>query len=269
MNTISSKNSLILAKQTLNRSNIFDIDELFFKDNYHNVFTGIATQFSSGEKFVTFTDVWQEFCKKECTAVRRKVSDHLKKYKPDGGKLDDKDEESIKRVVAKFRGNLGEIFAEAFFREGYMANLCKVSVYNTANPVNEKYIDAESISASDGLPVGIQIKNYSDDQNSEKHVDPEKIFNKACVSYLRGLYALNTDVDKLLYISQPHQIIFSFTGFGSKLIADSRKDYNKAIIFFGPNEINSKYLQGYEDKNISANWLFFKTIADEIQAFTK
>ena len=263
MNTISSKNSLILAKQTLNRSNIFDIDELFFKDNYHNVFAGIAALFSSGKKFGTFTDIWHKFCTEECAAVKQKVSDHVKKH-IEGGKLSDEDEELIKRVVVKFRGNLGEIFAEAFFREGYMANLCKVSTYNTVDPTNDEYVDAESISASDGLPVGIQIKNYN--KYAEKSVDAREIFNKACVSYLRGLHTLKTDVDKLLYISQPHQIIFSFTELGSELIVDG---YNKEIIFFGPKEINSKYLQGNVKKNISANWLFFKTIADEIQAFTK
>lgn len=262
MNTISSKNSLILAKQTLNKSNIFDIDELFFKDNYHNVFAGIAALFSSDKKFGTFTDIWHKFCTEECAAVKQKVSDHVKKH-IEGGKLSDEDEELIKRVVVKFRGNLGEIFAEAFIREGYMSKLCKASVYNTVDPNNEEYVDAESISASDGLPVGIQIKNYN--KFAIDSIDTCGIFNKASVSALRQIHQLKSIEDAQMYLKQPHQIIFSFTKLGSDFIVER---YLKDVIFFGPKDIDSVYLQGNIKKNISANWLFFKTIADEIKAFT-
>ena len=261
MNTISGNNSLILSEHTINRSNIFGIDRLFFKDNYFNVFNSIANKFSSGKVYGKFTAVWHEVCMAECNAVKNKVAEYIKQLNQD--KLDKADEELVNRVVVKFRGNLGEIFAEAFIREGYMSKLCKASVYNTVDPNNEEYVDAESISASDGLPVGIQIKNYN--KFALDSIDTCSIFNKASVSALRQIHQLKSIEDTQMYLKQPHQIIFSFTELGSDFIVER---YLKDVIFFGPKDIDSVYLQGNIKKNINANWLFFKTVADEIKAFT-
>lgn len=253
MQTVTGPNSLITAKQTLNRSNIFVIDDMFFKENYYNVFANIANLYQSGKTFSKFTETWYKVCVDECKAVRNKLNTLLLSRKTT---LTAEDREAIERVVVKFRGNLGEIFAEAFFTEGFMAHICKPNGYNPVDPNNERYTDAESISARDGLVIGVQVKNYN--KFAESAVSAREIFDKACVSYLRGC---SESSDKLLYLSQPRQIVFTFTELATDLLMD---EYGKYVMVFGPKDIDAKGLQGNAKKKLTANWLFFKTIADEI-----
>lgn len=263
MQTVTGPNSLITAKQTLNRSNIFVIDDMFFKENYHNVFASISNLYQSGKTFSKFTETWYTVCADECKAVRNKLRDVLNSRKPTQPLTTD-EKDMIERVVVKFRGNLGEIFAEAFFTEGFMAHICKPTAYDPVDPNNERYTDATSISARDGLPIGIQIKNYN--KFAESAVSAREIFDKACVSYLRACTETVKPEDIIRYMSQPRQIVFTFTELANDLLMD---EYNKYVIVFGPKDIDAKGLQGNAKKKLTPNWLFFKTIADKILSVNK
>lgn len=258
MQTVTGPNSLITSEHTLNGSNIFVIDDMFFKENYHNVFASIANLYQSEKIFSKFTETWNKVCIDECVTVRKKLIDVLKTRKPAKPlTADEKDaiKKAIKRVIDKFRGNLGEIFAEAFFTEGFMAHICKTTVYDPVDPNNERYTDATSISARDGLPIGIQIKNYNKYAEiavtaREAVRKARRILDKACVSYLRECTESVKSEDIIRYMSQPRQIIFTFTELAHDLLMD---EYSKYVIVFGPKDIDAKGLQGNAKKKLTAN----------------
>lgn len=253
MKTISSDKSLILFEQNRSMSNIHHINDgvgtrLLLKDNYFNVFNAIANELKT-KHYVSFVKLWHKVCDKECNVVRAKLRDLIMNDYEDA-------EPDIDKVVMKFRGNLGEIFAEAFFTNN-LSQLVDGSSYEPVDPTNERFIDATSTSTADGLPIGIQVKNYN-----VSFVGKE-IFDKAAAE---DCYWLRVDKkikpeDVATYISSPHQVIFSFTD-TQELFKDSHAD---VVVFLGPWHIDNAKLQGNVKMKLPARWQLFKKIADEIE----
>lgn len=248
MNTISGPKSLILFEQNRNRSNIFSNDQdprLLLKEHYFNVFNNIAEKFSDGQRYGSFVKIWYSIVDAECVAVY----DTMESYTGDVA--------SINLVVNKFRGNLGEIFAEKIFKSGKIA-LVDAEHYDTVDPNNERFLDATGINSNTGLPMGIQVKNYKFGNNVSG-----EIFCKAAAE--AGLAIFDGDIsqnDLSEYTSMPHEMIFSFTDVVYDLL---KEQYKNTVIFFGPRDIDKLGLQG--NKDIIPNARFFRQIADEIAAF--
>lgn len=259
LTTLTGDKSLILAQQTLNRSNILGLGDLFFKDNYFNVFDQIARDFESATaSFNTFTDKWQEVIAIEEALIKQQLIKYLTTALSKS-EITDEDKSHINLILNKFRGNCGEIFAEAFFRKGFMSSLGIESIYDPVDPTNERYDDGRSYSMADGLPIGIQVKTFS--KHTSSAINSQEIFNKTTAMYVRTLLSLS-DSDKLKFMTQPRQIIFSFTDFAEDYI---QEDYKETTLFIGPKFINKANLQGNFKKGLKPNYKFFKDIADTIE----
>lgn len=253
MKTINSEKSLVLFDQNRSSSNIHHINDgigtrLLLKTNYLNVFNTIAEELKT-KQYVSFVKLWHKVCDKACSTVRAKLRDLILNDYEDA-------ETDIDKVVVKFRGNLGEIFAEAFFTNN-LSQFVDGSSYEPVDPTNERFVDATSTSPIDNLPIGIQVKNY----NVELvHIET---FVKAAAE---DCYWLRVDKkikpeDVAAYLSSPHQVIFSFTDTRDLF----KESHAAAVIFLGPWYIDSVNLQGNVKMQIPARWQFFKKIADEIR----
>lgn len=259
LTTLTGDKSLILTQQTLNRSNILGLEDLFFKNNYFNVFNRIANDFESTAKpFATFTDKWQEVIEVEEALIKQQLIKYLT-TSLSKSEITDEDKSHINLILNKFRGNCGEIFAEAFFREGFMSSFGIKNIYEPVDPTNERYDDGRSYSMRDGLPIGIQVKTFS--KHTSSAINPREIFDKTVTMYTLTLLSLS-DSDKLKFMTQPRQIIFSFTDFAEDYI---KKDYEIITLFVGPKDINKANLQGNFKKGLTPNYTFFKDIAEAIK----
>lgn len=256
MNTITSKKSLVFWEQNQNKTNIYvnggtDI-KLFLKDNYINVFKKLRDELKDKDKtYTSFVKLWHKVCDDECDVVRKAVRTLIKHDYEDA-------EHDITRVVNKFRGNLGEIFVEAFFLANLASEICDGSTYVPVDPTNERFVDADVISNATGLPIGVQIKNF------DKSFVESEVFNKALAED-----AMRLRIDKTIpaemvaeYLSAPHQIIFAFTDTMDMFIENNAA----AVMFLGPKYIDSKKLQGDMAKKLPANWRFFDKIYNELLA---
>lgn len=252
MKTVSSDKSLVLFEQNRSTSNIHHINDgigtkLLLKDNYFNVFNTLAEELKT-KQYVSFVKLWHKVCDKECSAVRAKLRDLILNDYEDA-------ESDIDKVVMKFRGNLGEIFAEAFFTNN-LSQLVDGNAYEPVDPTNERFIDATSTSIADGLPIGIQVKNY------DVVFVHKETFDKAAAEdcyWLRIDKKIKSE-DVATYLASPHQVIFSFTD-TQELFKESHAD---VVMFLGPQYIDNAKLQGNVKMKIPARWQFFKKIADEI-----
>lgn len=252
MKTISSNKSLILFDQNRSSSNIHHINEgigtrLLLKENYSNVFNVLAKSLKSTQ-YISFVKLWHNVCNEECRAVREKLRKLI---------INDYEDAStdIEKVVMKFRGNLGEIFAEMFFTN-HLSQFINGNDYQPVDPNNERFIDATSTSLVDGLPIGIQVKNYD-----VELVHIETFYKSAA----EDCYWLRYDKkiaekDITTYLSSPHQVIFSFTD-TRDLFKTSHKD---VVMFLGPQFIDNAKLHGDPKMKIPARWKLFADVADEM-----
>lgn len=256
MKTISSDKSLVFWKQNANRANIFvnggtDM-RLFLKHNYLNVFSHLRDELTDKTKrYASVITLWHKTCDDECNIVRSEIKALL------ADKVE-KIDEDIEKVVVKFRGNLGEIFTEAMFKANLFSELCAGISYEPIDPDNERFVDGNANSSVTGLPIGIQVKNYS-----IKNLVPKEVFNKALAEDMMRLRLDNLiPADKITdYLSAPHQMILSFTDAEDLFVSSNAA----AIIFIGPKDIDGKKLQGDMKRKLPANWLFFDKICKEIE----
>ena len=247
MNTISSENSLLLFKNNKNKTNIF-IDELTLKEDYLYLFRDIQNILDSNVPLNTFTKLWKDACDDACLRVRQKVRASIRHDYEDA-------QQDIERVANKFRGNAGEMFAEAFFTMGLGSEYFNGSSYLPVDPQNERFIDA-TCEMPDGITGCIQIKNYD-----IKKVDRETFIKSAAEDRLR-IRDFNGEIGK--YIETPRQFIFSFTDAENLLL----NEYKGITVFLGPSWIDSKKIQGDYRSNVKPRSSMFKQIADEIEKFT-
>lgn len=258
MKTILSQKSLVLWKQNQNKTNIYvnggnDI-RLVLKDNYLNVFKTIETELAdSANCYTSFVKLWHKVCKDECNNVRNAVRSLILH--------DYKDAQSdVEKVVMKFRGNLGEIFAEAFFSFNLLSDICDGSTYDAVDPDNERFVDADVVSNSTGLKIGVQVKNY------DMSLVSKETFDKALAEdSMRIRIDKAIPNDKLLqYLAFPHQIIFSFTDANDLFVSTNAN----AVMFIGPKDIDSKNIQGNIKKHIAPNCRMFEKICNEISTLS-
>lgn len=261
MQTVSHpENSLILWRNTMNRSNVFGDGqtamELLLAEDYLEVFENICEILKSSLRQVSFCKLWQKVVETECAVVRRKVIGVMSATKAKGPEA----EESAQRIVDKFRGNLGEIFAEAYFKEGYALNVCDPKTYVPVDPKHERYVDADAKSR-DGLPVGIQVKNYAVSQVAIE------VFQKSLAENMLRIIDGTVSADRLVeYLAYPRQFIFSLTAANGLALDDPA--IKKVVSFIGPKDIDKAGIQGDQQHGTPPNWQMFQRIVDEIKDFT-
>ena len=248
MKTISSQKSLILFDQNRSDSNIYALDgvddiRLFVKPFYESLFATLAENLKANQ-YTSFVKHWRRTCDVKCAELLAKIENLAPK-------------DDAEKVMMKFRGNCGEILAEAFFKGGLASEYIDGSTYVPVDPSNERFVDADVKSAADGLPVGVQVKNYGN------ALVKGEIFNKAAAE---DMFRLRIDgmvppEDIVLYLSSPRQIIFSFTPAEKFLVENN----SKVVLFLGPDFIDRKKLHGDVSKNVPAKWRMFKQIAEEIK----
>jgi len=251
MKTVSGEKSLVLFDQNRSDSNIYNVQNgtdirLLLKPDYEKAFGDLADGLKN-RQYTSFVKFWHLVCDERCKGVRTKLC----------GLVPADCKENAEKVVAKFRGNLGEIMAETFFRNGLASEYVDGSTYVPVDPSNERFVDADVKSAADGLPVGVQVKNYGN------VLVKGEIFNKAAAE---DMFRLRIDgmvrpEDVVSYLSSPRQIIFSFTPAEKFLIENN----SKVVLFLGPDFIDRKKLHGDVSKNVPARWRMFEQIAEEIK----
>ena len=142
----------------------------------------------------------------------------------------------------KFKGNNGEVFGEWFFRKG-ACQLIDEETYTTIDPDNEDFKDASATSSEDEYPIGIQIKNWTNDITFD-------IFGKAGAQIVQTGSQMKRENPNFSYEDYykegaVRQIIFSTT----ERVFNKAMDVNnwlqdEHIEFIGPKTID-KYLQKF------------------------
>jgi len=118
------------------------------------------------------------------------------------------------------------------------------------------FIDAQGKHMADGLPVGVQVKNYS--VNLKSHRNPvkwETFIKSIAMNYY---WCADVKIVKPEQYAQffkfQRQYIFSFTPVDFKKLVD---DYKGSVKFIGPEEI--------EKLDLKRKTYVFQQIVDELQ----
>ena len=164
------------------------------------------------------------------------------------------EQEDLDKILVKFQGNVGEIFAEKFFLSGYGRDVCLPNSYQPVDPHHEEGVDAFGISPKSGLKIGIQVKNYL------KSEVPLEVFRTAGDESDKLRCEL-TPEQFTSSLKCPLQYIFSF----GEAAAGLKAEYEKRIGFLGPGYIESKRICGTRGDSCG-DWTFFREIADEIES---
>lgn len=122
------------------------------KPFYHRVFASIASELKSA-RCAKLVPLWQKAMSEAEAEFRPLLNDAILNHSS-------KDAESIDKVIFKFRGNCGEIFAEKLFTE-MCSDICKPGTYVPVDPHHEEGVDAVAVSCLTGMKMGIQVKNFS------------------------------------------------------------------------------------------------------------
>lgn len=249
MKTITSDKNLICWKRNENGSNItlssLNGDDMILKEHYRNVFAKVAETLHEGPKS-SFLTIWFKACNEEYSKLTKHISDVLRSNNCFVS------DDNIARVAVKFRGNLGEILIEMFAENGIL-DFIKPGSYIPVDPDNEQYIDAEAI--RNGLPIGIQIKNYNEFSRIERTV-----LTKA--SAMSDLWLRRdkriADEDVLDFIKTPCQYIISTVDPSSEMLCDN---YKSSVVFLGPKWFESKKIHGSIKSGEMPMWRMFNEVA--------
>lgn len=244
---------LIGWKRNENMSNIYVSavggDDMFLKPCYENVFRRCAKTLR--DKHVnSFCDVWTSICDEACKKLEDDLAMKLHHLAEDL-------QESIQKVTTKFRGNLGEMMVEMLAENG-LVDFIKPGTYRTVDPTKEEFVDA--FAECNGMPIGIQIKNY----NKYNKVDLEVFLKAAAMSDL-WLRRDNIAKDNLeMFISSPCQYIIATSLPENPFLEEMFKG---SVVFLGPRWLDSKKIQGSIKTREPAKWKMFEDVADEIKKF--
>lgn len=258
MQTISSNKSLIPWNRNTNKSDIYVSalggDELFIKPYMERVFSYMAGVFKAGPT-KSFVETWLKAVDSVSASLESELTDRVQKSLPAISKADL--QASVDRVTTKFKGNVGEIMVEMLAENGIL-NFIKPGSYTTVDPDHEQFVDAEAV--RDGLPIGIQIKNYS-----HKKVEREVLTKAAAMSdlWLRRDKRIR-DEDVLDFIKTPCQYVISTADVSSDLLLE---DYKNSVVILGPKWLDSQKIQGSVKSGEAAMWRMFKAAADEIGSY--
>lgn len=248
MKTISSEKSLIIWGRNANRTNITKVpDKYYLKEDYLKVFMQLRDWAAGeGSNYSVFIKKWHDINTRVCTELASKlVADHK-----------ESSDEEILAVINKFRGNVGEIMAEKIFTS-FSSDFDVVDgSYETVDPDNEMFVDAKCISRFDKMPLGVQVKNYKQNDGHSNPVVRETFVKSIAMTtiWLQDLKLIDKD-SIVNFISRPRQIIFSFTD-----VSDGRllTDYAGSTMFYGPHKINKLELH-------NKSWVF-DDIVKEIES---
>ena len=202
------------------------------KDLYNIFWVGIANY-----NFPVIKNHINNFCG-EWTAYNDKFKKKfIKTFRP----FVDSDEQ-CNLIWLKFKGNNGEVFGEWFFRKG-ACQLIDEETYTTIDPDNEDFKDASATSSEDEYPIGIQIKNWTNDITFD-------IFGKAGAQIVQTGSQMKREYHNFSYEDYykegaVRQIIFSTT----ERVFNKAMDVNnwlhdEHIEFIGPKTID-KYIQKF------------------------
>ena len=233
---------LVSWKRNENMSNIYASavggDEMFLKPHYAAVFEDCANLLKNAKVNSFVENVWQPICDGACSDVRTAVS-----------RVANVDISAIDRVVAKFRGNLGEMLVEMLAENGLL-DFIKPGTYDPVDPTREEFFDATA--KRNGMLVGIQVKNYS----KFNKVGLEVFLKAAAQSDLW----LRRDQMPNLDTASPCQYIISTSEAESCL--DDR--FKGSVVFLGPKWLDGKRITGSTKTKESAKWMMFTEVAEAV-----
>ena len=233
---------LVSWKRNENMSNIYASavggDEMFLKPYYAAVFEDCANLLKNAKVNSFVENVWQPICDGACSDVRTAVS-----------RVANVDISAIDRVVAKFRGNLGEMLVEMLAENGLL-DFIKPGTYDPVDPTREEFFDATA--KRNGMLVGIQVKNYS----KFNKVGLEVFLKAAAQSDLW----LRRDQIPNLDMTSPCQYVIST----SEASLGLEERFKGSVVFLGPKWLDSKRITGSTKTKESAKWMMFAEVADAV-----
>ena len=233
---------LVSWKRNENMSNIYASavggDEMFLKPHYAAVFEDCANLLKNAKVNSFVENVWQPICDGACSDVRTAVS-----------RVANVDISAIDRVVAKFRGNLGEMLVEMLAENGLL-DFIKPGTYDPVDPTREEFFDATA--KRNGMLVGIQVKNYS----KFNKVGLEVFLKAAAQSDLW----LRRDQIPNLDMTSPCQYIIST----SEASLGLEERFKGSVVFLGPKWLDGKRITGSTKTRESAKWMMFAEVAETV-----
>ena len=233
---------LVSWKRNENMSNIYASavggDEMFLKPYYAAVFEDCANLLKNAKVNSFVENVWQPICDGACSDVRTAVS-----------RVANVDISAIDRVVAKFRGNLGEMLVEMLAENGLL-DFIKPGTYDPVDPTREEFFDATA--KRNGMLVGIQVKNYS----KFNKVGLEVFLKAAAQSDLW----LRRDQIPNLDMTSPCQYVIST----SEASLGLEERFKGSVVFLGPKWLDSKRITGSTKTKESAKWMMFAEVANAV-----
>ena len=233
---------LVSWKRNENMSNIYASavggDEMFLKPYYAAVFEDCANLLKNAKVNSFVENVWQPICDGACSDVRTAVS-----------RVANVDISAIDRVVAKFRGNLGEMLVEMLAENGLL-DFIKPGTYDPVDPTREEFFDATA--KRNGMLVGIQVKNYS----KFNKVGLEVFLKAAAQSDLW----LRRDQIPNLDMTSPGQYVIST----SEASLGLEERFKGSVVFLGPKWLDSKRITGSTKTKESAKWMMFAEVANAV-----
>ena len=237
---------LVSWKRNENMSNIYVStvggDEMFLKPHYAAVFEDCANLLKSAKVNSFVENVWQPICDGACSDVRTAVS-----------RVANADISAIDRVVAKFRGNLGEMLVEMLAENGLL-DFIKPGTYDPVDPTREEFFDATA--KRNGMLVGIQVKNYS----KFNKVGLEVFLKAAAQSdlWLRRDEMCKSCLEE--FTSSPCQYVIST----SEASLGLEERFKGSVVFLGPKWLDSKRITGSTKTKESAKWMMFAEVANAV-----
>ena len=237
---------LVSWKRNENMSNIYVStvggDEMFLRPHYAAVFEDCANLLKNAKVNSFVENVWQPICDGACSDVRTAVS-----------RVANVDISAIDRVVAKFRGNLGEMLVEMLAENGLL-DFIKPGTYDPVDPTREEFFDATA--KRNGMPVGIQVKNYS----KFNKVGLEVFLKAAAQSdlWLRRDEMCKSCLED--FTSSPCQYIIST----SEASLGLEERFKGSVVFLGPKWLDSKRITGSTKTKESAKWMMFAEVANAV-----
>ena len=233
---------LVSWKRNENMSNIYAStvggDEMFLKPHYAAVFEDCANLLKNAKVNSFVENVWQPICDGACSDVRTAVS-----------RVANADISAIDRVVAKFRGNLGEMLVEMLAENGLL-DFIKPGTYDPVDPTREEFFDATA--KRNSMLVGIQVKNYS----KFNKVGLEVFLKAAAQSDLW----LRRDQIPNLDMTSPCQYVIST----SEASLGLEERFKGSVVFLGPKWLDSKRITGSTKTKESAKWMMFAEVANAV-----
>lgn len=224
-------NTLTTWNSVSNKSNIGpDVKELKIWDDKIKSLAKEAFEYMlerSKEGLSSVTKAWILVCTVKC----KELDAFIKTQRPNAS------EENINKVAHKFRGNIGEIFAEALVLGNYLANEDVACVYIPIDALHEDRTDALTYSSTNPkLPMNIQVKNWAE-------IKPGfEIIERLEAAYALNIFELPEELSKE-YKSIPRQILISTTDWDDKAkmaINDPTKHHKDIVTLVGPKEIDRR-----------------------------